>query len=202
MGNYYSKEYKVILIEFLTKEEKFQKTLSLKSFNEKLQIKENDEEEYDFIGDPFSQYKTSFRQEVKVFQPVLTSFQISLYLSNIDELSLNDCTFKNMCHFFKRNVDKFFLLYEEKEITNMKNFEINLNKQEQIVVLEVIYSKKSLGQQILYTIEKGSKMLWRMIMGFFNLGTIWLVFTSFMNKSLVFKMALRYFFPILTLIPF
>lgn len=201
MGNYYSKEYKVILIEFLTKEEKFHKTLSLQAFYNKLEMKENDDDEYDFIGDPFSQYKTSFRQEVKIYQPTLNTSQINLYVNNIEDFSQKDKSFQEMAHFFKRNVDKFFILHEETEISCVKNFEINLKKQEQIVVLEVIYNKKSIGQRIAYYLEKGSKILVNTFMAFFNLGTVWFIFKSFMNQSAL-KMALRYFFPLLNLVPF
>lgn len=201
MGNYYSKEYNVVLIEFLTKEQKLQKTISLKLFYEKLQSKQDNEDEYDFIGDTFSQYKTSFSQEIKIYQPILTSSQIDLYLKNIDEISRKDNTFEKMAAFFKMYVDQYFVLYEDKEITNLKNFEVNLKKNEQIAVFEIIYSKKSWKQRIVYFIQNGTKLFWRAIMAFFNLGTMWFVFTSFVNKNMVFKMALRYFFPIFTLIP-
>lgn len=201
MGNYYSKEYNVVLIEFLTKEEKLQKTINLRLFYEKLQSKQDNEDEYDLIGDTFSQYKTSFSQEIKIFQPILTSSQIDLYIKNIDEISGKDKTFEKMAKFFKMNVDQYFVLYEDKEITNLKNFEVNLKKNDQIAVFEILYSKKSWKQRFIYFIENGTKLFWRAIMAFFNLGTIWFVFTSFVNKSMVFKMTLRYFFPIFTLIP-
>lgn len=201
MGNYYSKEYNVVLIEFLTKEEKLQKTINLKLFYEKLQSKQDNEDEYDLIGDTFSQYKTSFSQEIKIFQPILTSSQIDLYIKNIEEISGKDKTFEKMAKFFKMNVDQYFVLYEDKEITNLKNFEVNLKKNDQIAVFEILYSKKSWKQRFVYFIENGTKLFWRAIMAFFNLGTIWFVFTSFVNKSMVFKMTLRYFFPIFTLIP-
>jgi len=197
MGNYYSKEYKVTLIEFLTKEEKVQKSIKLKAFYDKMLMKENDEEDYDFIGDPFSQYKTSFRQEIKIYQPILTSFQINQYIDNIEELSSKDPTFQEMAHFFKRNVNKFFILYEEKEITNVKNFEINLKKLDQVAVLEIIYLKKSFGQQLAYYIEKGTRMICKTIMAFFNLGTLWFLIKAFVNRNMVFKMLLTYFFPFL-----
>lgn len=202
MGNYYSKEYKVLLIEFLTKDQKHQKSLQLKEFYDKMKIKENDEEEYDFIGDPFSQYKTSFRQEVKVYQPLLTSAQIHQYINQIEELSLQDNSFTEMAHFFKRNVSKHFILYEEKEITNVKNFEINLKKIDQIAVLEIIYIKKSFGQQLVYFIEKGTKAFWRVVMSFFNLSTVWFVIKTFLNKSIIMKMTLTYFFPFMAFLPF
>ena len=115
MGNYYSKEYKVMLIEFLTKEEKAQKSLKLKEFYDKMSLNEDNEEDYDFIGDPFSQYKTSFRQEVKIYQPILASYQINQYIENINELSLKDHSFQEMAHFFKRNVHKWFILYERRK---------------------------------------------------------------------------------------
>jgi len=197
MGNYYSKEYKVTLIEFLTKEEKVQKSIKLKAFYDKMLMKENDEEDYDFIGDPFSQYKTSFRQEIKIYQPILTSFQINQYIDNIEELSSKDPTFQEMAHFFKRNVNKFFILYEEKEITNVKNFEINLKKLDQVAVLEIIYLKKSFGQQLAYYIEKGTRMICKTIMAFFNFGTLWFLIKAFVNRNMVFKMLLTYFFPFL-----
>lgn len=201
MGNYYSKEYKVILIEFLTKEEKLQKSIGLKIFNENLQLKQDNEDEYDLIGDPFSQYKTSFRQEIKIYQPTLTSSQIDLYINNIEEVSKKDPTFENMAFFFKKCVDKYFVLFEDKEITNLKNFEINLSKQNQVVVLEIIYIKKNWRQQLVYILKNGGRILWKTIAAFFNFGSLFFVCTSFINKSMIFKMALRYFFPFFALIP-
>lgn len=202
MGNYYSKEYKVMLIEFLTKEEKAQKSLKLKEFYDKMSQKGDDEEDYDFIGDPFSQYKTSFRQEVKIYQPILPAYQINQYIENINELSQKDHTFQEMAHFFKRNVHKWFILYDEKEISILKNFEINIKKLDQIPVLEIIYLKKSFGQQVVYYIEKGTRIFWKIIGSFFNFGTFWFVFKAFIGRNMVMKMVLTYFFPLFALIPF
>ena len=200
MGINHSQDYRVILIEFLTKEEKVQKTIKLNAFYEKSE-NENNAKDCDVIEDPFSVYKTSFRQEVKIYKPyVLTIAQINHYLNHIDEVSSNDSAFKKMAHFLKRNVNKFFILFKENEITGLQEFHINVQQETEIVVLEVIYSKKSFGQQIVYIIEKGTKMFWSMILACFNLGTVWFVITSFINKSFVFKMALRYFFPFFSLI--